>query len=99
MKNLFALLALVFAVNQASATSLLSNVLQYENNAKHAGGTSHALSVYIDGQVVHRTLSKSLPGGMTAERMMTLTGKQIEKISQLVQAATPAKLGFEVSRA
>jgi hypothetical protein len=98
MKKLLAIVALVVSVHQASATSLLGNVLQYDSITKLAGGVSHSLSVYVDGQVVHRTM-QAVPNGMKAEKMMTLTRTQMDKINKLVKASTPAIKKFEPSLA
>lgn len=98
MKALFAVLALIVSFHQASATSILGEVLEYQNLSKLAGGVSHTLSVYVDGQVVHRT-TQAVPGGLRSQKLLNLTPMQMRKINRLVRLATPARMGREVSQA
>ncbi len=93
-------MVVLVSIQGAYATSIMGTALSYEKRAKAIGGVSDVLSVYVDGSVVHRTISPQLPHGGAAGRLVVrLTAEQMDKIYRLIKKASkkPVLITFKAS--
>lgn len=96
MKAIFAILALAFTFQTASATSIMGSALSYQSQAVYPGGTSHELTIYMNGMVVDGDIT-ARPPFRNVRQVAQLPAHQMDRIFRLIRRATPAVTRFEPS--